>query len=465
MEECEKCSQVSNADDPAARDWLKVTVQNKSIRLLYSYPHHIVYRRQPEGIPLPEDEEVICPEFGDTMFDEGDDYEPDGEDLGASSREAEVPIQEPGEQYVPPVIINPNPDPELNCPVINFCVRVIGYDLWQATIIIYPVGASQPIATYTRLYPSNQTSVSVSWNEIFPKEKPPTGVYTYDILVEGISAHPPVKPLVSKVPDKDDRLSKKSFIHNFQVIPYLNPETGSVNFSLRFQVLDVNGTEPKVKNAKVELRDFQGKKQGEFIMQRKEQDGQVWWEGNGSITIDAPDKLGLWRLVGCADVEEEDKEKVVREVERQLLIQVQISGVALGFRVWQEGQPVMDDRERRHPYAGSNILFRAFLMVRWVIRLDGQGNDQVYWYSSHPVLRSHLSYYSWICHYVWENGNTMLLQPQSDVLNLPQSLLTNGASLQRAWKLVKLMTKTPKGGQLPCPNSCLQKILSFNSSA
>ncbi len=44
-------------------------------------------------------------------------------------------------------------------------------------------------------------------------------------------------------------------------------------------------------------------------------------------------------------------------------------------------------------------------------------------------------------------------------------LVTNGASLQRAWKLAKLMTKTQKGGQLPCPNSCLQKILSFNSSA
>lgn len=106
-----------------------------------------------------------------------------------------------------------------------------------------------------------------------------------------------------------------------------------VTFILKFQVLDVNGKEPEVKNAKVELRDFQGRKQEELIMQRKEQNNQVWWEGSGSITIDAPDRLGLWRLVACADVKEEGKEKVAREVEKQLLIQVQISGIALGFRV------------------------------------------------------------------------------------------------------------------------------------
>lgn len=403
---------------------MKVIVQG-NIRLLDSYPHHIVYLRPSEPIQLRDTEEVIGPVFGDTtIFPEGDDYEPDGEDSGTGEGEAE--IQEPEERQESIITINPPSNSELYRPVIKFSVKVIGYPLWKATIEIYPVGKTQPIKTYTNLYPSNQTSVSVSWDEIFSSEKPPTGIYTYNIIVEGIpSPLLPTMLLSSKTTNnKDERLSKNPFIiRNFNVSTQLNPGTGSIDLSMSFQVLNEDGTVPEVVNARVELRNFQKEKMGEVVMQKVEKDKQVWWEGRARINLDAPEKLGLWRLVACADVKEGDNVKVVREVEKQLLIQVQVKGVAFGFRVWREGQPLIDERERIFPYEGDRILFRSFLRVKWQVTVDGQGSNQVYWYSSDPVPANQLDYYSWIAHYAWENGVTMFLRPQGDILSFPQSLL------------------------------------------
>jgi len=410
--ECEKCTIYSNSDDPAVRDWVKVIV-NGYIRLLSSYPHHIVYRRPPEPILPPEEEEVIGPEFGDPVvfdiFDEGEDHEPDVEE-GEEVEEVEVPAQEPTEQYVPLVTINPTPNPQLDHPTISFSVEVIGYELWQATIIIYPVGSEQPIATYRRIYPSNQTFVTVSWDDIFPNEKPPTGVYTYDIVVEGISFPSPAT-LSPKASNKDDRLSKHASILKFQVTPQLDPQIGLVKLSMKFQVLNENGTEPSVENARVELRNFKNETVATINLQRVVQDGQVWWQGNYDFVLDAPDKLGLWRLVACADVKEGSKMKVVREVERKLEIRIQVSDVALGFRVWRGQQIVTEEMERRYPYAGDQVLFRCFLRVVWEIGRQRKES----WYSSNPVQRAELSHYSWI--------GMLSNRPQEDVFQLPEGLL------------------------------------------
>jgi hypothetical protein len=411
---CAKCTVYSTADDPAVRDWVKVIVMNGYIRLLSSSPHHIVYRRPPEPITPPEEEAVIGPEFGDpVVFDEGEDYEPDGEDLGIGE-EVEVPAQEPAEQYVLPVTINPTPDPQLDHPTISFSVKVIGYELWQATILIYPVGSEQPIATYNHIYPSNQTFVTVSWDDIFPNEKPPTGVYTYDIIVEGISSPSPAT-LSSKTSSKDDRLSKHASILNFQVTSQLDPQIGLVKISMKFQVLNKNGTEPSVENARVELRNFKNEMVVTINLQRVIQDGQVWWQGNYDFVLDAPDKLGLWRLVACADVKEEGKVKVVRELERKLVIRIRVSDVALGFRVWQGQQIVVEERERRYPYEGDQVLFQCFLRVVWEISIDGLKEEKLCWYSSNPVQRAELSHYSWISQ--WSK------RPQEDVFQLPKGLL------------------------------------------
>ncbi|MER3500636.1 MAG: hypothetical protein C4295_04005 [Candidatus Fervidibacterota bacterium] len=204
---CEKCTVYDNGDDPAARDWLRVIVQGE-VRLVSSSPHHIVYHRPDEPLPIftPEIPEVIGPEEGEPTGEGGDGIgDPGGEEEGLE--EVIIPPQEPEERPDPEPPSSTEPDPELINPTIHFSISIRGYPSWMAQIIIYPVGQLTPIATYTTsIYPSSQTSLSVSWEQIFPNEKPPSGVYTYDIIVIGLSSS--VTSLsIGDVSNRDKRLS------------------------------------------------------------------------------------------------------------------------------------------------------------------------------------------------------------------------------------------------------------------
>lgn len=203
-----------------------------------------------------------------------------------------------------------------------------------------------------------------------------------------------------------------------------------------------------MENAKVELRNFKNEVVETISVQKVVQDEQVWWQGNCNLVLDAPDKLRLWRLVACADVKEGDKVKVVREVERNLKIRVQVSGVALGFRVWRGQQIVTEERERRHPYEGDQVLFRCFLKLTWRISIDGQiTEEKSCWYSSDLVQR--LDCYSWLCHYSWSDSSEkpQSERPQGDVLQLPGGL-ANILGLKVTWRrFYNLVVRTTPCGR------------------
>lgn len=184
-------------------------------------------------------------------------------------------------------------------------------------------------------------------------------------------------------------------------------------------------TLPQVVKAWVELRNTEKKKENEIIMNKLEQNGQVWWVGEGNITLDTYKKLGIWEIIACANVKKGDKEEVVREVQKQLLIQSQVSGIALGFRVWRDNQQVTQEEERRYPYSGDKVLFRAFLRIIFRIGVVNEKiNEKVSWYSSEEVNSEQLKFYSWIVGCIWDDkGNiTWDIVPQKEVSEIPEWL-------------------------------------------
>lgn len=422
--ECKKCSQVSNTDDPAARDWLKVIVVQGYIRLLSSSPHHIVYRRPPEPLGEPNDDElVIGPESQNTDdFDPGDEVDVgDDEDFGAYEDLGPDEWDEPSEDFSePPAVIDPEPNEELDHPTIQFTVSVRGYPYWKAQIVIYPIGQTTPIAIYTTEYPSSQTSVSVSWDDIFPTEKPPTGVYTYDIIVEGCFVIPPSPAyLNSRGTGKDKRLSEKAKIQNLQIIPSLDISTASIHFSVRFQV---TGAE-KVLSARAEFRNFRGEEIGRIELQQQ----SGWWQGQWSMMVDSTSKLGNLQVIVCADVEESGKKKVVREAFTPFPISIRVTGVALGFEVWNQNQPILTEQERRRPYAGYTAIFRAFVRLNWCV---GDTIRQQ-WYSDTSLNLQDLVRYSWIT--PLSLTGEFAGRPQSNVLQFPEHL-RQLLDLQVTWR-------------------------------
>ena len=383
------------------------------VRLLSSSPHHIVYRRPPEPLGKPEDDElVIGPETQNTDdFDPGDFEVGDDEDLGADEAEPVELSELPEESSEPPIVIDPEPNELLDYPTIQFSVSVKGYPYWKAQIVIYPVGQVIPIATYTTpTYPAEQTSALVSWDEIFRDQKPPTGVYTYDIIVDGVFAPSSPTSLNPSETDRDRRLSEKAHIQNLQVTPQFNPVTASVLFLIRFQVI---GAE-KVLSARAEIRNFRGEEIGSVELQS--QNG--WWQGQYLLKIDSAGKLGNLQVIACADVREGGKNRVVRQAIDSLLITLKVTGVALGFEVYDgQNRPVLSDQDRRRPYAGYTAIFRAFVRLNWRV---GDNNFQQ-WYSDVVLsLQDLTNRYSWITPPALTNE--FAGRPQSDVLQLPDHL-------------------------------------------
>ena len=408
--ECEKCSMTSNSDDPPARDWVKVIVKG-GIRLLSSYPHHIVYRRPPEPLgPPPSITPVIAPEPSPDPPD-GVLSSPAEDDEETPEHEAEVPDAvfpqpEIDEPFEPPITIEPPPDPEIERPTIYFSVEVVGYPSWRATIKIYPAGQKEPIASYvTPIYPASQTSVSISWDTLFPEEKPPSGIYTYDIIVEALET--PVTPLTKIGGERVHRLSYHASIQNF-VVNSLFLYDGRVIFpSIRFQVVNRDGTQANVVGAWVEFRNFQLRREPftrQLALQRVERDGTIWWEVNWweGITIDAPEKLGIWQVVACAAVQEKENGreeiKVVPEAVRVVPIEVTIDGIAFGFAVYDGQNFVQDEVNRRHPYIGWEVHFRVFLKIKRKVEWQ-EWSD---WYSDIALSQDQFKKYSLMGAWHWD---------------------------------------------------------------
>jgi cell wall-associated NlpC family hydrolase len=361
------------------RDWVKVIVDGY-IRLLSSSPHHIIYRHlsdEPLGDP-PALEPIIAPfspddpsedELPPMEEEEGEEYSEE-----ASVPEAIFPEPEIPETFEPPIYIDPPPDSLLENPVIHFQVEVKGYPSWQFLIIIYPAGKDEPIATYSKILPASETRVSVSWSQIFPEQKPPSGTYTYDILVRGVEQQ--IAPLVARGWD-DKRLADQARIDGFTVNAYLSNITSpTIIFYVRFRVLNGN-----VRAAWVEFRNFQ---QILFETVYLSWDGE-WWSGSWVLTFppvsetsEAVKRWGEWEIIACAEVTENGRTRVVRERVQIVPIFLTISGYAHGYAIHNgSGYLEIEDLNLLAPYVGWQVHFYAFINVIWKVGT----NYWLVWYS------------------------------------------------------------------------------------
>jgi len=389
---CEKCTVYDNGDDPAARDWLRVIVQGE-VRLVSSSPHHIVYRRPPEPLGPPHSLEPIV-----SLSSPADDLPSNEEFVEEDEEEVLVPettSPEPeyDELFEPPVSIEPPPDDELENPVIRFRVQVKGYPYWQAQILIYPVGQSSPIATYTtKEYPATETSQSVAWSTIFPDRKPPSGVYTYDILVRGVNKQLIPSPASINGFWDDKRLSEQAAIQGFMVTTHLSQNIGTLYFFVQFRVLR-GDSDADVMSAWVEFYNFQLRHLGKIYLSRQERNGEVWWVGSWSVYLFSYEKLGNWEIIACAEVQEDKSVRVVKEARKVIPILIGISGYALGFTVYNGQQLVENETDRLFPYVGWQVCFYAFIKVQWLV-----GNSFLeVWYSDEAFTPEQLSrFFTWI---------------------------------------------------------------------
>jgi len=427
--ECEKCTVDSNDDDPAVRDWVKVNVAGY-VRLLSNSPHHIVYRHlsdEPLSDP-PTLEPIIAPFSPD---DPSEDEPPLTEEMEEEcSEEAFVPeaiFPEPEipETFEPPIYIDPPPDSLLENPVIHFQVEVRGYPYWQFQIIIYPAGKDEPIATYGRILPASETQVSVSWDEIFPKQKPPSGTYTYDILVKGIEGQ--IAPL--RLQDWDDkRLSEQAKIEGFTVNTLLNDDLSNpiVNFFVRFRVSNGN-----VIAAWVEFRNFQ-QRLFQTIYLKQESKEEEWWLGwwqLPSTCLGSPEVWGEWEVIACAEVTEKGRRRVVKESVQIVPILLGISGYALGYAIhngngylkinWTSEQI---DPNLLAPHVGWQVHFYAFVNVIWKVG----ANYHLVWYSDDALSENQLQEF-----FIWITPTSGLFG--CPVHKLPESL-RQYLNLQVTWR-------------------------------
>lgn len=158
---------------------------DKSIALTTSSPDFIVYRNpadvefeEPSIPDVSTPDEAEYPDSGDS-FDDGDIDGGIGDGMDGPTN-----IDNVSDSEVEPALLIPPDNGGLNNPAIHFGVRVSGYQSWQATINVYPIADSNgtlgnAIASLTT------TETSVTWNQLFPNQKPASGVYFYDIVLKG----------------------------------------------------------------------------------------------------------------------------------------------------------------------------------------------------------------------------------------------------------------------------------------
>jgi len=91
-------------------------------------------------------------------------------------------------------------------------------------------------------------------------------------------------------------------------------------------------------------------------------------------------------------VTEYGEQRTVPEAAGNRTTEYEVTGVALGFRLFEDAQMEHPAARNHEPYAGYQVLFRAFVRVN----RHQQGER---WYSSNPVNEAQLSQYIWIGHW------------------------------------------------------------------
>jgi hypothetical protein len=340
--------------------------------------HHVVYRRPAQPLGPPNDELVIAQDDPEAL-DPGLPNIGPADEVDENDREHEVPNTGGSEPSSPPVII----DPGSNNPQIGFSVSLVQCSQWLATVAVYRVGETVPTGSYTTpIHSAGAMGESIMWDQIFPMVKPPSGVYTYNVLVYGF---------VDDNESGDMRLNGKYTVQNMQVnIQQDNPVTGELTLGITFDIVNTRGDILNVPDVKVRVVNPRLAEQPQPIpVNSNQQGGVMHCTGTWKLTADTPEELGTWLFVADVEITEEGEQRTVPEGSSNRATDYAVSGIALGFRLWAGQQQTSPVSPTHEPYADYRLLLRAF------VRLSRHGQAPR-WYSSESVPAEQLNQYAWI---------------------------------------------------------------------
>jgi cell wall-associated NlpC family hydrolase len=358
-------------------------------KLESSSPHHVVYRHPAALLgPPPVVEPVIAasntgPEDppGEDTVNSGDENPELDHSPGTSPQTGEP------DPPAPPIVIDPGPTDNR----IDFSVSLIHCSRWRAVVNVYPVGQTVAVGSYTTpLYSAGVTQESVSWDEIFPGEKPPSGIYTYNILVYGFVEFPEIAYFEDNE-SGDMRLNGKYAIQNMQVvIQNDHPETGELTLGISFDIENTRGTSLEVADVKVRIVNPRLEEQPQPLsVDQNQQGGVMHCSTMWNLIADTPEELGTWSFVADVEMAEEGEQRTVPEAAGNRTTEYEVTGVVLGFRLFEDAQMERPAERTHETYADYYVLFRTFLRVN----RHGQGAR---WYSSDSVTAEQMTRYDWI---------------------------------------------------------------------
>lgn len=382
---------------------------DKTIALTTSAPDFIVYRNpsttEPDEPTVPDMSTTDEPGQADSGggLSDGDEDEGIGDGL-----DGPTDFDGDADPETAPALLAPPANSAVDNPTIQFGVRVAGYQSWRATIKVYSVADGNgalgtPIASLTT------TQTSVTWNQLFPNTKPPSGVYFYDVVLEGIldPAQPPARERLIgldgtgkeskrledglQVSDLQYRLLDESSTALAQAqrrrrIASASPKAVALLASLPDDSQTDERTSVEVKfrlsnsqASSVTLWAVTPQLKPEYSISA-ETIGDGWYRGVWTLDIDSVEKMGDYILVATA---RGGKGQTI-PAKTTSRLQIDISGYAIGF---EDGS---GNSTGRRIAADSTINFRAF------IRIKKPGSSSWKWYSGENVSSTTMARIAWI---------------------------------------------------------------------
>ena len=408
-------------DDNATVRMATVKVVPKVIYLTGSKPDFVVYRNptDPTPTPMPIESEVVSTSTASDFAGGSVDSGVIEGDL-PNEQDADVPDDNPDDWIPQDQEFIQDAPPESGEPIISFGLHVSGFPKWKAKVSVYEMGEDSgslaaPLAS-TEITgdsdESNPDKLQVKWSQLFPGLKPPTGLYFYNVEVEGV-----IVPGKSFLDEKffgvqDDRNSREA----------QRLETDMSISELSWQVVDDD--ENLLPFAAIAGPGGIGQTSEEGIWPKVE----ITFRLSGANTpsslptlwlidpeFEREQALGVERLPdGRYKAVWTAKAETLKQMGEYLLTadgkgktpvkkpvpafkrannSVTVDGFALGYEMMSHAhQPIANATLRRYAEAGSWNTFRAFVKVTQKIK----GANGTSWFSDKPVSNATLNNFEWI---------------------------------------------------------------------
>ena len=413
--------ETGSHDDDALVRSATIKVERAFVYLTGSAPDFIVYRNPADPTPTPEPVESETVSTGTAADTTGGSVGVDSFDEAdhSADQDADAPPENP-DDWIPQdqEFINDAP-PEAAEPVISFGIHSSGFGQWKATVSVYAMSEDNgtlaaPLATTEltgRCTPQDADKMRVKWSQLFPDINPASGLYFYDVKVEGAGeagSSAAGDGFFGVQDDRDShetqRLDTNAVISDvvWQVLedepqqpPFATLTTAGgaasddelwPNVEVTFRL---SGAGPTSTLPKLWLIDPELEREQALSVERLA-DGR--YKATWKAKAETLKQMGRYLLT--ADASGKTPVKKAVPAFKSADNGVTVDGFALGYEMMQPdgSTPANSATLRRYPNTGYYAKFRAFVKVTQKIK----GANGTHWYSDVPVANGTLDRFEWI---------------------------------------------------------------------